>query len=342
MRASDMLEAEGVSLLNHGLALWNQGSREEAVVTVRQGVAVCRRLAVADPAKINHLALALSNLGGMLGEWGRPAEAIPVLEHSIKIMRIYSDKSHEFTADLAGTLKNLGSALRECGSRPEAVAALTESIQTYRTLVGQGRPQYELHLARALHSRGIARGLDPAAREDFDAAVALLRHPDFEDLGEAAMLLAATLAGRCGVLTHLSDHERAVADSGEAVAIFRRLAEANPTGVEPYVAQALGARAEALMAAGRLEEAHAAATEAIAIVRRCSAANPDGWRKRLMHSLHLLGDLLPALGRHAEAAAVAGELARLAEEDRHDVKALHRPSPGKPKGSFLSRLKGRR
>jgi tetratricopeptide (TPR) repeat protein len=338
VHTSDMLEAEGVSLVNRGLALWNQGLREEAVTTTRQGIAVCRRLAVAEPARINHLALALSNLGGMLIDWGRPAEAIPVLEHSIKITRIYSDKSHEFTADLAGALKNLGSALQECGSQPEAIAALTESIATYRSLVEQGRPQYEVPLARALNSLGNARGLVAEARDDFDAAIALLRREDSE---EAAMQLAATLASQCGVLMHLNDHERAVANSEEAVAIFRRLGETSTMGVEPYLASALPTMAEALMAVGRLDEAHTAATEAIGIIRRYSAANPDGWRQRLIRALRLLGDLLPALNRHAEAAAAAEELARLVEEDRHDVKALHRPAPEKPKG-FFSRFKRRR
>ncbi|MGO4422268.1 hypothetical protein AB4Z54_27075 [Streptomyces sp. MCAF7] len=92
----------------------------------------------------------------------------------------------------------------------------------------------------------------------------------------------------------------------------------------------------------RLDEAHTAATEAIGIVRRCSAANPDGWRNRLIRALRLLVDLLPALNRHAEAAVAAKELARLVEEDRHDVKALHRPSPEKPKVSFFSRFRRRR
>ncbi|MFI1333449.1 hypothetical protein ACH4U7_25770 [Streptomyces sp. NPDC020845] len=342
MHVSDMLEAEGVALVNHGLALWRQGSREEAVTTMRQGIAVCRRLAVAEPAKINHLALALSNLGAMLDEWGRTAEAIPVLEHSIKIMRIYSDKSHEFTADLAGALKNLGSALNQCGSQPEAISTLTESVETYQSLVEQGRLQYELPLALALNSLGNARGLVAAAMDDFDAGIALLRHQDFEDSVEAAMLLASTLASQCGVLMHLTAYERALVNSEEAVAIFRRLGEANPAGVEPYLATALVTRAEALTAVDRLDEAHTAATEAIGIVRRCSAAKPDGWRNRLIRALRLLVDLLPALNRHAEAAVAAKELARLVEEDRHDVKALHRPSPEKPKVSFFSRFRRRR
>ncbi|MFD8383236.1 hypothetical protein ACFV2X_32800 [Streptomyces sp. NPDC059679] len=119
MRGSDMLEAEGVALVNRGLALWRRGSREEAVTTMRQGIAVCRQLAVAEPAKINHLALALSNLGN-------------------------------------------------------------------------------------------ARGLVAAAMDDFDAGIALLRHEDFEDSDEAAMLLASTLASQCGVLMHLTDYERAL------------------------------------------------------------------------------------------------------------------------------------
>ncbi|AQS71550.1 tetratricopeptide repeat protein [Streptomyces pactum] len=342
MHTSDMLEAEGVSLVNRGLALWSQGLREEAVTLLRQGIAVCRQLAVAEPAKINHLALALSNLGGMLIDWGRPAEAIPVLEHSIKITRIYSDKSHEFTADLAGALKNLGSALNECGSQPEAIAVLTESAATYRSLAEQGRPQYEVPLARALNSLGNARGLVAEARDDFDAAIALLRR---EDSAEAAMQLAVTLASQCGVLLHLHCNEHALANSEEAVAIFRRLGDTNPGGVEPYLANALPTMAKALVAVGRLDEAHTAATEAIGIVRRYSTANPDGWRQQLIRALRVLGDLLPTLNRHAEAAEVAEELVRLVEEDRHDVKALHQPAPEKPekpKGFFFSRFKRRR
>ena len=152
-------------------------------------------------------------------------------------------------ADLAGALKNLGSALKECGSQPEAIVALTESAATYRDLVEQGRPQYEVPSARALNSLGNARGLVAEARDDFDAAIALLRRGH---LAESALQLALTLASQCGILMHLNCHERAVANSEEAVAIFRRLGETDSTGVEPYLASALPTMAKVLMAVARV------------------------------------------------------------------------------------------
>jgi tetratricopeptide (TPR) repeat protein len=341
MNESDALEAQGVALVNRGLQLWGQGSRDEAVVTMRQGVAVCRQLAAVDIAKVNHLALALSNLGGMLHEWGRSEEAIPVLEHSIKITRIYSDRGHEFAADLAGALKNLGTAFQECGRASESIAALSESVQIYRELVDQGRREYEVALAGALNSLGNGRGLVAEARGDFDAAVSLLRKEDYEGNDEAAMLLALTLASQCGVLMHLADNDQAVGNSEEAVAILRQLGASKGAEVEPYLGRVLVTRAAALRTVGRLEEANTDATEAVAIVRRCYRANPDGWRAELIRGLRQLADLLPLLNRHREAADIAEEIERLIEEDRHDDKPTHQHAVVKSKASFFFRFKRR-
>jgi hypothetical protein len=276
----------------------------------------------------------------MLGEWGRAEEAIPILEHAIKIQRVHADRGHEFTATLAGTLKNLGSELKETGSRARAIETLTESVGMYRELIGEGRPEYEVALAQALNSLGNARDLDPAAMDDFDAAIPLLRKQDLDDFPESAMLLAAVLASECGVLIYLKEYERALANADEAVAIFRRLGEDNPGGVEPYVGRSLGTKAEALLRLDRLGESHAAATESIEIIRRCYAANPDGWRKQLIAALRVLVELLPRLDRAAEADDIAVETDQLVAEDDADVKPLHRPAP--EKRSFLPRFRRER
>jgi tetratricopeptide (TPR) repeat protein len=304
------LELEGVTLINRGIALWGQGQREDAVQTMRQGVAVCRA-----------------------------AEAIPVLEHSIKIRRIYRGKSHEFTADLAGTLKNLGSALHEAGSQPEAITALTESVSTYRALIEADHPEYRFPLARALNGLGNARGLVAGTMNDFDEAITLLRAYDLEHFDDAAMLLAAALASQCGILLHQGNYPRALDNVDEAVAIFRRLGTGNPAGVEPYLAKALTTRAEALVRLERFQDAHTAATEALNIIRRCYTVNPDGWRKQLITTLQLLAPVLRALDRPSEAADLNTEIDRLIEEDSRDDKPLHRPE--KPKG-FLARLRRKR
>jgi tetratricopeptide (TPR) repeat protein len=331
--AGPLLVEKGVELVAQGLALWDRGDREDAIRVTRRGVGVLRHLAIADPGTSHHLATALSNLGGMLDGAGRPAEAVPVLEQSVRFRRIFAGKSQEFVADLAASLGNLGRAFSACGLREKATEALGESVESYRGLVEGGASEHRAALASSLNSLGNARGLDAAARRDFDEAIALLRELDPEHVDDVAMLLAAALTSMCGVLMYLGDRDAAAANSAEAVTLFRRLGEPNPAAVAPYLAKALVVRAEALHATARSEEALTAAEEATAIVRDRAAENPEGWRTLLAETLRLLAKLYTALGRRRQAATAATEAERLAAGESLEAAATGERS------TLLSRLK---
>jgi tetratricopeptide (TPR) repeat protein len=331
--AGPLLTEKADELVTAGMALWRRGDREDAVLVTRRGVGALRHLAIADPRTSHLLATALSNLGGMLEQSGRPEQAIPVLEQSVTFRRLFADKSPEFTADLATSLGNLGRALTTCGLPDKATEVLEESVETYRGLVEGGASEYRAALASSLNSLGNARGLDTAARRDFDEAIALLRELDPEHADDVATLLASTLTSMCGILLHVGDGAAAVANSAESVALFRRVGETNPAGVAPYLAKALVVWAEALHAIGRPDEALTTAEEAIGIVRAAAETNPEGWRTMLADSLRLVATLLTALGQRRQAAAASAEAARLAAGE-----SLEAATTGK-RSRLLSRLR---
>jgi tetratricopeptide (TPR) repeat protein len=325
--AGPLLEEKGAELVAQGLELWGRGDRDDAVRVTRQASGVLRHRAIADPGSSHHLATALSNLGGMLQESGRAAEALPVLEQSIGFRRLFAGQSRESTADLGISLANLGRAWTACGSPAKAIEALEESVEIHRGLAGQGVAESRVGLASSLNSLGNARGLDAAARRDFDEAIALLRELDAEHVEAVATLLPAALTSECGILLHLGERDAAVAQSTEAVTLLRRRAEPNPAGVAPYLTKALMVRAEALHAAARSDEALAAAEEATAIARTHATDNSATWRRLLADSLRLLAKLLTAVGRRRPAAAAAAEAGRLdAGDSLRDAASGARPT----------------
>ena len=115
--------------------------------------------------------------------------------------------------------------------------------------------------------------------------------------------LHATLGYR---LANASRPEEALAATGEAVEIRRRLAAARPGAFEPDLATSLNNISVGLSGLGRREEALAAAVEAVEIRRRLAAARPGAFEPDLAMSLSNLGMMLSDVGRREEALAATG------------------------------------
>ncbi|MET8197997.1 tetratricopeptide repeat protein [Micromonospora taraxaci] len=123
------------------------------------------------------------------------------------------------------------------------------------------------------------------------------------DPAEQAKLLA-THALHLNNAGHRSD---ALAPAEEAVGIYRRLAEANPTTYLPDLANSINNRAAYLSGVGRRDQALAPTEEAVTIRRRLAEVNPAAYLPDLASSLNNLGALLSAVGRHNEALTPAEE-----------------------------------
>jgi tetratricopeptide (TPR) repeat protein len=118
---------------------------------------------------------------------------------------------------------------------------------------------------------------------------------------EAAGDSAAAALGQHGLrLFAVGKHEEAIEATGEALSIYRELAEARPQAFLPGFATALHNAGPMLAKAGRREEAARAALEALAIWRRL-AAQPDAYLDDPAGSLLNLGNFLSSLGRKPEA-----------------------------------------
>ncbi|MFC8797237.1 tetratricopeptide repeat protein, partial [Promicromonospora sp. NPDC057138] len=143
-------------------------------------------------------------------------------------------------------------------------------------------------------------------------------HPENElDFARSLTSLGTQLSGVGRVV-------EAVSATEEAVATYRRLAEANPDRYEPDLARSLSNLGVSLWEVGRVVEAVPVIEEAFAAHRRLAEANPEQYEPELATSLSNLGVLLSEVGRVVEAVPVTEEAVatyrRLAEAnpDRYE------------------------
>jgi hypothetical protein len=165
-------------------------------------------------------------------------------------------------------------------------------------------------------------GIEPTILETLEPLLPTGRHIDF-DIAAAAItgvLIPHRLAHTTDPakqaelhaihafrLANAGRREQALAPAEEAVAIRRRLAEANPDAYLPNLAQSLNILGIVLLELGRREQSLAVVEEAVAIRRRLAEANPDAYLPDLAQSLNNLGMRRALLGRREQALAPAEE-----------------------------------
>ena len=120
----------------------------------------------------------------------------------------------------------------------------------------------------------------------------------------AAPRLAASLTNRSVRLAHLGQREDALAAGGEALALYRELATAQPGEFLPRLALSLNNQSGRLADLGRREDALAAAGEAGAIYQELGMARPGEFLSDLAMSMNNQSNLLGDLGREEEALVV--------------------------------------
>ena len=120
-------------------------------------------------------------------------------------------------------------------------------------------------------------------------AETVVRDVDPDD--EIAEALRASRLDSLGIrLSAVGRRDDALAATEEAVAIYRRLAEAAPDAFEPDLARSLSNLGADYSGVGRRDDALAATEEAVAIYRRLAEAAPDAFEPDLAGSLSNLGD----------------------------------------------------
>jgi tetratricopeptide (TPR) repeat protein len=219
-----------------------------------------------------------------------------------------------FLPDLARQLYNQSFELSEQGHHEEALGAIQKAVAMVQAQPDAFRPDLATSLniqfvvASGLGSHEVAlAALDEA--DDVYRRLAEAR-PDAFPPDIASSLFASALYDRSIELSGLGRREEALAAIVAAVAIRRRLVQAqSDTFLLPDLAISLDHQSVVLSELGRHEVALPARVAAVAILRRLAEAQPGVYLPALASSLDRQSYELSALGRHEEAFAASEEAA---------------------------------
>jgi tetratricopeptide (TPR) repeat protein len=145
-------------------------------------------------------------------------------------------------------------------------------------------------------------------------AAKLNHHQEAIAAYEAVLDLKSDSPDRAAILNNLAILYRATqrmsqAETAysEALAIRRKLAEANPDAYLPYVAMTLNNLGLLYRATQRMSQAETAYSEALAIYRKLADANPDAYLPDVAMTLNNLANLLSATQRLSQAETAYSE-----------------------------------
>ena len=156
-----------------------------------------------------------------------------------------------------------------------------------------------------------------AANTGAEQAVNLFR----EHTGSESDLANALLI-QGNMLSELGRREESLEAAGEAVDIYRQLAQSRPDSFLPDLAGSLNNYGNRLSGLGRREEALTATGEAVDIHRQLTQSKPEAFLPDLAKSLNNYGNRLGQLRRLEEALTAAGEsvaLYRQLSQNRPDA-----------------------
>jgi tetratricopeptide (TPR) repeat protein len=293
------------------------GRHDEELAVAREGLAVYRRLAEADPAYNEELDLELGWLAGTLSGLGRADEAVEAAaEHVAWVRRRPLARPDEVDFGLALALKRYADRLADVGRREEALAATVEVVDLYRRMAVEEPDDMMGDLAEALvvYSRRLEDvGRHHDAQAAYDEIVQIFRdlaatkgEPWMRRAVVAALINNGVMLGRVG------RYDEGLARATEAAELARSLIEGGPVGSGPVegessLSSALNNASVDLIRLNRYGEAVSAATEAVEIKRRLAASDPAGHEPDLAMALNNLAGALSGLGRHADAVAASAE-----------------------------------
>lgn len=295
------------ALLCRGNELHHLGRYREAAETLEEAIALSRELdSDRTTAFEPDLALALANLSLLYGQLGRVAESKQALHEAIRRYRRLENRHPEsFRAALAWSLSLLSSSSRQVSGELSSRTAREEAIDHYRRLASLQKGIYDSPLARSLFDLSeslFAEGDLRAALAAIDEAVARLRRLPFDRRNLAWSLL---LRGRIrGALGH---RRKALADTQEAVALFRQRSEQQAAFFSVDLASALhllGIRHHEL---GQFKAAIEVTREAVGIYRGLGVSEPGVLDEDLASCLNSLSHHLYEAGELEESVAALRE-----------------------------------
>ena len=112
------------------------GQRGEALASIREAVAIRRKLAEGNAdAFLPDLASSLNNQSAMQSEMGQRGEALASIRGAVAIYRKLAEGNADaFRPDLAMSLNNQSAMQSDMGQRGEALASIRGAVAIYRKL----------------------------------------------------------------------------------------------------------------------------------------------------------------------------------------------------------------
>lgn len=279
------------------------GHLDDAAAAAEKSVADYRELGEVHQA---NLALALEIYGERLVALDRHADADMARSEASEI---YTSLAHtepdRCWEPLYRIVDSRIEALWKRGEHAEAVAVGMSFLPVLQRFATDDPATYEPLLAESLSVlAGRASMVDrDDALEHADRALSIARR--LTNNGTHDRLLAQCLHNRAVVLEHMELNAEAASAAQEAVRVWRRLAEAEPTVHELGLANCVALSASILRSLERDEEAVAHWMEAADILRR--RLDLPTVRGRLADVLHDLALVLSAVHQHGHAIDVMAE-----------------------------------
>ncbi|MFD8483688.1 tetratricopeptide repeat protein [Kitasatospora sp. NPDC059673] len=290
------------ALENLANQLAGTGARTEAVDTVREAVALRRRLATRHPGRQQDLELAsaLADLGIALGEAGRHQEAVDVAQEAVAGYRAAGGGRGPDRVAYWVALASLVQELEHTGRHHEREPVLEELADTHRRAV-RHNPELVAELDATLRERGYRVGPDGRLRREAP-------EPSREQ-----WMRIAELTKRGHALANRGDPAGAVTAFQQALALARQLPAADAR-TRPTLAAVLHDLGLALGWDGRPAEAIGVLEESVRLHRAELAQRGAPVAPLLAESLDTLGNRLSVLGRHRAALAATREAVELQEQ----------------------------
>ncbi|MEV6011059.1 tetratricopeptide repeat protein [Streptomyces sp. NPDC051976] len=215
----------------------------------------------------------------------------------------------------------------DVATHTEAPAPLVAAL---REVAGAAQTSLELLEALVARLPETSQNLAAWAAALTSAVAERRRHIAREDPA-AAPALAKALNDLAVRLGQNGQRDEAVAVIGEAVALWRGLADADPAAHQPALARSLNTQGIRLSAVGRSQEALRYVTEAVAIRRELAAQRPESACDDLARTLNTLCLRLAELGGDDAALAAITEAVAIRRE-------LTRAHPGRYEAALANNL----
>jgi tetratricopeptide (TPR) repeat protein len=261
------------------------------------GIAVAEALLATPDLPAEDRARILANSSNQLNDAGDTARALAAIREAVEIYRrLTEEKPGRFTLELATSSTILSEALRKAGDRAGALEAIRVAVEVFRGLAQENPARFDPVLTGGLDfERRLTGGLDFERR------------------------LAGSLNNLSAILRDDGEVAAALTAIREAVDIFQRLAQVNPSAYASDFASGLNTLSNSLSDAGEKAEALAAIREAVEIRRRQAKENPARFEPDLAAVLNNLSNRLSDAGDKAEALTAIREAVeirrRLAKEN---------------------------